>query len=88
MRQQQIIPSVQQRAPSQRALVIPPGGEKDRAEEPRRETLHCFVPFFSSILFTLPTSPSSPSILLLLLLFPLLWYNTLAVVAEAGCNVG
>lgn len=76
------MPSVQQRAPSQQALVIAPGGEKGRAEEQRRETLHCFGSFFSSILFSLPT------ILLLLLLFPVLWYNTLAVVTKAGCNVG
>lgn len=51
-----------------------PRREKGRAEEQRRETLHYFRPFFSS-LFPPPS-------------LPVLWYNTLAVVGGAGCNVG
>ena len=44
------MPSGRQRAPFQPALVIAPRREKGRAEEQRRETLHYFKPFFSSLL--------------------------------------
>lgn len=76
------MPSVQRRAPSQPALVIAPGGEEGRAEEQRRGDAPVWT--LSCPLFTF-YSAHLPSILLL---FSVLWYNTLAVVTKAGCNVG